>query len=233
MSTRIKEIEKYYFERFSRSYSLPVGEVEHDDAPDFIIKADQSIGLEITNFYLEDGNHLGSEQRQNPIRERVIETAQRIYKENDGRNIELSFGFNLIENENGLAQKIARFVSDLEYPKSGILPISIFAHIPELSFVYFNAQEYENPQWRLVQVHSTPMMNVERLLEIIKEKEEKSKKYKTCDSYWLLVVIDFINRAQDQEIANVVLPKIHSNVFNKILIYKTAYEQILEVFSSE
>ena len=232
MSTRQKEIEKYYFERFSRSYSLPLGEVEHDDAPDFIIKSNQSVGIEITNFYSKDGAHLESEQQQNPIRERIIETAQRIYQENGGRNIELSFGFTTIAKENGLAQKIAAFVSGINQQESGALPISIFAHIPELSFVYFNAQEYEDPQWRLLQVHSTPMMNVERLLEIIKEKEEKSKNYKACDSYWLLVVIDFINRAQDQEITNDPLPKIHSSIFKKILIYKTAYEHILEVISS-
>jgi hypothetical protein len=69
-------------------------------------------------------------------------------------------------------------------------------------------------------------MQAERLLEIIREKE--TKEYKPCDSYWLLVVIDFINPAQDQEITNAVLPTIQSNRFEKIIVYKTVYEQILE-----
>jgi hypothetical protein len=48
------------------------------------------------------------------------------------------------------------------------------------------------------------------------------------DAYWLLIFVDFFNPAQDREI-RIDDPCIHSTVFEKIFVFKTAYNHIVEV----
>jgi hypothetical protein len=43
-------------------------------------------------------------------------------------------------------------------------------------------------------------MSVDQLRKIVAEKELRSTKYRPCRAYWLLVVVDFMDRAQNQEI---------------------------------
>lgn len=72
------------------------------------------------------------------------------------------------------------------------------------------------------------MMSLERLKKIVKEKEGKSQDYRRCDSYWLLVVVEFIDPAQDQEIRIDGLDTLRSEVFGKVLIYRTAFGHVLD-----
>jgi hypothetical protein len=73
-------------------------------------------------------------------------------------------------------------------------------------------------------------MSLERLTDVLRSKEKKAKYYTPCDDYWLLVVVDFINPAQDQEI-RIDNIKLQSGVFEKIIIYKTAFKHLLEITS--
>ena len=68
----------------------------------------------------------------------------------------------------------------------------------------------------------------DRLLEIVRDKENKVRGYKECDVYWLLVVIDFFDRAQDQDIPNDGFEKIETKIFEKVIVYKTIFEHIFE-----
>ena len=72
-------------------------------------------------------------------------------------------------------------------------------------------------------------MSTQGLRRIIEEKEEKSKEYRKCDAYWLLVVVDFMDRAQDQEIHIDNFEKPSSDIFEKIIVYKTVFEHVLEI----
>jgi hypothetical protein len=94
--------------------------------------------------------------------------------------------------------------------------------IPELSFVYLNAK------WRIVQVHDVPIISRNRLIDIIRTKEQRAKKYENCDEYWLLVVVDSVNPAQDQEIRAENFEIIQTNVFEKVIVYKPFFNHILE-----
>ena len=76
--------------------------------------------------------------------------------------------------------------------------------------------------------HDVPLMSLPDLKAIIKLKEMKANQYKTCDAHWLLVIVDFIDAAQDQEIPNDVLETLVSPVFEKIVIYKPQFGQIVE-----
>lgn len=82
--------------------------------------------------------------------------------------------------------------------------------------------------WKLGQGHSFGLMSVDRLREIVRQKEAKVRGYSGCDEYWLLVVVDFINAAQEQEIRVDGLV-IESDVFRRIIIYKPYFEHVVEV----
>ena len=71
-------------------------------------------------------------------------------------------------------------------------------------------------------------MSIARLNEIISEKEAKAQRYAPCDVYWLLIVVDFIDAAQEQEIRIDGLT-VRSDMFQKIIIYKTGFEHIVEL----
>jgi len=71
-------------------------------------------------------------------------------------------------------------------------------------------------------------MSRDRLVEIIKSKERRASQYEKCDAYWLLIVVDFMNSAQDQEIRFDGFDKIQTAVFEKVIVYKTLYGHVLE-----
>lgn len=224
-----QEIEEYYFQQFCLTRGISPDFIQHRDKPDIIIKIDHhTIGVEVTNFYIKDGSDRSSEQRQAPLRETIVQDAQKLYLKNNGKNIEVTFGFNTIKDTKGIAEQIADFVQSIDN-KTGMVAKNTFAHIPELASVYYNATEYEDAQWRAMQVHSPPFLDQVRLKDIIKEKESKAAQYQRCDSFWLLIVIDYINFGQEQHILQLELEKVPSSTFEKIFLYKTGYEQIIEV----
>lgn len=67
------------------------------------------------------------------------------------------------------------------------------------------------------------------LERIIREKESKAADYSPCDDYWLLIIADWMDNAQEQEISVGHL-KIASNIFQKIIVYKPGFEDILVVW---
>jgi hypothetical protein len=230
MSTRDKE--RHCFEKFRKDYRLPDGIVEYGDKPDVILRGERTIGIEITNFFLEEGTLPTSEQVQRRARDEVLFKAQRIYEMKNGRKIKLGFGFNKavpICDRNELAKKIADLATRVETRATGELRRDVFQDIPELSFAYLIADAAEDDRWQVFQVHSTPIMSLEQLKEIIKEKERKAQDYKQCGSYWLLVVVEYIDPAQDQEIRIDGLDALRSEVFEKVLIYRTAFGHVLEM----
>jgi hypothetical protein len=71
------EIERHYFERFRKTYPLPVGAVSYGDKPDVTLTGERTIGIEITRFYLQSGSAPHSEQRQRPLRTAVCRQLRR------------------------------------------------------------------------------------------------------------------------------------------------------------
>lgn len=231
MKKNNSDIERYYFKLFQECYKLPNGTISHGDKPDTIISTGQSIvGIEVTNFYITDGSENNSEQKQAPLRQIVLELAQKKYKEFGCKNIKAHIGFNEITNHKKLAEKIANLMRKFEYFDTGQISQDHYEDITEINFIYINTGEIGNSAWEACQVYSGSFLNIEHLKQVISKKEEKAKDYnKACNEYWLLIVIDFINRGQDQELTNVDIPQIESEVFSKIIIFKTVYNQIIEL----
>ena len=226
-----QEIEQHYFRMFSRDYPLPDGTITHGDKPDVILEGERKIGIEITNLFIDKGELSESEQVQSKARDAVVSEGQRIYLAKSGEQIEFSFGFNKaypIRDRKTLAKKMAELAMDVDGSGTGAISKEIFKEIPELSSVYLNATKYEEARWHVVQVHSGSVMSVQRLQEIVKTKEAKSRSYRRCDAYWLLVVVDFMDAAQDQEIRIDGFKKIDSTIFEKVIVYKTLFGHVFE-----
>lgn len=83
-------------------------------------------------------------------------------------------------------------------------------------------------RFRVTQSHSFGSMSTRRLMEIVNEKEAKAAEYKNCDAYWLLIIVDPLDAAQEQEIGIDGLT-VTSAEFERIILYKPYFEQILEM----
>ncbi len=225
-----QKIERHYFELFRRIYPLPDGQVKYGDKPDVIIDGPKRVGIEVTSFFLKKGELTESEQNQRKIRKDVLKKAHRRYMDEGGK-YEISFSFNKehpIQKGQKLLPKIVEMIRKIEASRTGGISKCFLEDIPELDYVYINPNLYSDPQWRNVQGHTYKgdTMSVTNLEQILRDKEKKAKKYKKCDSFWLFVVIDSFDRAQEQEIPSEQV-KLSSDVYEKIIIYITAPEQVL------
>lgn len=229
--------EQYYFEQFRRYYPLPNGTIEYTDRPDFILHGVRKIGIEITNFFKEDGGLPESEQRQREARDEVVSGAQRLYLENGGRGITLIVSFDegspIGERRQALAERIATLASQIDGRQTGQIGNDLFEAVPELSFVYLIAEDTEHSQWRAQQRYEGSLLSRDKLLAVVETKERKARCYQRCDAYWLVVVVDFMDPAQDQEIRLDGFQKIDSIVFERVLVYKTVFHHILTVTGPE
>jgi hypothetical protein len=222
-----EETEQYYFEDFRKVYRLPDGCVIHGDKPDVIIHGSRRVGIEMTNFFIQDGSLSESEQRQSRYRTDIVAAAQRLYRAGGGKNdIGLQIGFSgdliTLARKRKIPNEIVGLARSIGSRKNGDIEHRLFRATPELSSVYL--VKYENAQWQVSQVQTVGFTSKDRLEAIVRGKEAKANEYQPCDAYWLLIVIDWNDPAQDQEIR---LDRIESNIFEKIIIYKTVLEQVV------
>jgi hypothetical protein len=120
------------------------------------------------------------------------------------------------------AARIDRLPTGPYYPES-------FPDMPEIASIWSSGREWPNPTWvRPGQVYSYEEMSADKLRKIVAEKETKAVEYLPCDAYWLLIVVDWTDAAQDQEITTTGL-KLPSEVFEKIIVYKPGFEDIAEI----
>ena len=226
-----REIERHYFEQFRGVYPLPTGEVSYFDRPDVLIRGDRKVGIEVTNFYLRDGSDPTSEQRQRDLRRCLLEKAHQLYRAESSRGIELTVTFNpgvplTRASCKMLSPQLAAFAAQNEHRPSGPYRDGL---PPEISCVWLSNKDWPNPTWeRRGQVYTVEEMAVPRLLDIVAAKEAKAAEYEPCDAYWLLVVVDWINAAQEQQITS-TNAQLASSVYEKIILYKTTFDEIVEV----
>lgn len=228
-------VEKFHFNLFRDNYSLPPGRIEYGDRPDVVIHGDRKIGIEIARVYKEDGRNPRSEQMQRGDRQKVIEQAERNFLSLGGRKIELHIGFD--QNFPITRNRINHIASDLTKIALEISPIQEsyvlnfpLKETPEVGFLYHNGMDYPNSHWRVQQSYDVPALSVDRVKAIVKEKNEKLSGYVECDAHWLLLIVDFWDPAQDQDIRWPAGESVGRTRFERILIYKTMFTEVIEVF---
>ena len=229
-----RDIERHYFEQFSAAYELPNGTAEYADRPDVLLRGKRTIGIEMTRFYLQPGGSPDSEQKQRPRREAVVSDAHQLHRGVGGKNFELTITFNpdrpiTLARKKILPRELAALAASIGTVNSGPIDVELLEGMPEVCSIYLNSKEYDDAKWSVCQVYSLDLMSAEGLQRIVREKESKAAEYLPCDAYWLLIIVDWRDNAQDQEIS-VESVKIASDVFERIIIYKPGFEDIVEVW---
>jgi hypothetical protein len=227
-----RDRERRYFEEFRTVYGLQ-GVPIYADKPDVILKSDRTIGIEITNFYIECGEDETSEQRQRPRRAKVIADAQDLHRSAGGRRTALTITFDpahpiTVARQRVLPRELADLAHRVDGHEMGQVSSLLFEASPEIERVWFNPQEYGGAKWMDAQVYAPEFLATDVLQEIIRQKEARVVEYSTCDAYWLLVVVEFLDPAQDQEITRGPL-KLPFSVFERIFVYKTITKELIEI----
>jgi hypothetical protein len=217
------KIERHYFERFRQTYSLPNGRIAYGDKPDVKLTGRRKIGIEIRNFFLQPGSDIHSEQRQKPLREAVVAEAYKLYMNAGGQAIGLTFCFDgrfPIEpaRRRSLPKELSILAKKIESQTGDIL--LELDQTPKEIVRLWNAGTYHGAKWTATKVHSVVPMSMDDLESIIREKEAKASGYEGCDAYWLLIVVDGIDAAQEQEV-RIDRPHVDSTIFEKIIVFHT------------
>ena len=224
-------IERHYFEQFRSQYQLPDGEVEYSDRPDVLIRGVRTVGIEIANLHITSGSEQASEQVQRVRRQQVLDRAKILFGAG-GNRIGLSVGFRPeqpIREIEPVARGLAGLVRTAQNLPAGSVNPVLLEPVPEVGFVYKSANEDVDPQWRTIQSYTVPVLSIDRLREVVAEKSEKAEAYQPCDSYWLLLVVDFMDRAQDQELQWAADAQVGQSRFERILLYKPQFAQVVQV----
>ena len=225
-------IERKYFEQFRTHFPLPQGDVEYTDKPDVVLKGDRRVGIEIAHVHLTDGKDPASEQVQMERRKVVLKLAQQQFLATGGRRIELTFSFDPshpIADAKAVAKELATAAVGIADGPAGEVPRAMYAELPQIAFVYHNPREYPDAKWRVAQSYTTPYLAVGRVIELIESKHGKIADYKPCDAFWLLLIVDFFDRAQDQDIRWPETAMPVSSKFERIIIYKPQFGEWTEV----
>lgn len=231
---RAREIERHYFEQFRKHFRLPEGAVIYGDKPDVQVVGAHLLGIEIARLYIASGTDPDSEQVQSARREQVLAQAQKLHQRRGGRSIELNIDFDPAQpilNVPDAAAKLASLADEIQYDafhRDG----NLHGNAEGLRFVYNSGIEYADAKWRNTQSFTVPTVNPERIRAIVDDKTKKVEDYARCDEFWLLLIVDFMDRAQDQELT---LPQdfcLAKGTFERVLLYKPQFAQIVEVPST-
>jgi hypothetical protein len=226
--------EKNHFDSFRDNFKLPPGRIEYGDKPDVVIHGDRKIGIEIARIYKVDGRDPHSEQLQRRDRQKVVEQAERNFLSLGGRKIELNIGFDpnypIARNRiDQIASDLTKIALEISSGQDSCVRNFPLEETPEIGFLYHSGIEYPNSRWCIQQSYDVPTLSVARVKELIKDKIEKMQGYQTCDVYWLLLIVDFWDPAQDQDIRWPAGESVGRTPFERILMYKTMFTDVFEV----
>lgn len=227
-----QQIERFCFEKYTAIRPPPPGKIRYTDKPDVIIDGPRRIGIEVASLYIARGTDSASEQVQRPRRADALSRALAAHLAADRPKFELHVGFNpkhpIID-----AQKLAPVITDLAVKlvgrASGMVPREDFAHIPEIAHVYLNAKEYPDCRWQAQQVHSTTDLSVDSVREAVAKKDVLIPEYQSCDAFELLLVVDFMDPAQDQVLSWSTEVGPIETAFSRVTIFKPQTRELLDV----
>lgn len=226
-------LERAYYQDFAEHCPLaPKGQIEFSDKPDVLITDSDLLGVEVANIYRKDGQDLASEQIQSRLRADVIRQARELYLVGTHPQYEFWFDFDPdvpITNTQELSRRVYDCVVQAAKEQRQYAAYKGFEGCPELRYLNYNGIEYADAQWRPVQSYDVPPLDVKRVLEIVESKAAKAASYQRCDRYWLLLIVEFWDPAQDQHLSWDASTKAAPTPFERIVIYKPATREWLEV----
>ena len=228
---------EYGFETWMAFDDLPETRTDGFSGPDLIADSQHgTIGIELSHVYQKNGTDPKALQNQLPLRKLLIHEANKIFMEKFGvcdRDVHFGFGRDgAIQGSRPrqkLAKELACFVQENIVNEEFGQLIWLDSELLEGCSVFISSKTYEDAKWQECSVHETPVMDFDVLKNKISQKNKKLRHYIPCDQHWLLLVIDFWDSAQDQQLPRAGWPALASTGFDKILIFKTVENECLEL----
>lgn len=222
--------ERLLYDHFASLVEIPKGCLDADgESPDFIIHGDFTLGVEITELYIADGEF--SWQRQAPRRREALRRAQSQYLEAGGPAFDFNFDFDPLPSAVSIdeiaRQALAAAVASVN-GASGILRSDLLEPTPLVRWLYRPESLYANPQWHDMPCHSVPLLDPSNVQRVVNRKGQKLPTYRRCDRHWLVIAADFWNPAQDQELAWPAEVALDRAGFDRIFIVKTSHADYVE-----
>lgn len=234
-----KEKERRLLDAYLSMVPVDGAKIEEGEQPDFVLRGARSIGLEVTEFYIQDGANPASEQRQRERRDDVLAKAKVFYHSSGENRVGVTVGFdpaNPIANRrrsDSLARGLADFVRQIGDDWNGAVPRFRYQQDwPEIGFLYIVPATACWSEWRVQQVYNVGLVDPRQLERIVRAKERKAKAYRPCDALWLLISINWLDPDQDQQIGVEPL-KVPSAVFERIILFNTSGETVDVVVASK
>lgn len=228
-----REIEILCFELYQSQFSVPPGDVRYADKPDVVIEGARRVGFEIASLYREHGANTVSEQVQHPRREEALKLAQAAHVAAGRKNFELHVAFaakHPIADVKSVSAALVSLASRIvDGQPSGFLIRSEFNGTPEIADVYLNPTVYLDSRWRASQVFSVPSLAVSMVRDIVAQKDKLLLQYAPCDEYRLLLVVDFMDSAQDQDLRWPDDEPAVETAFSEVVIFKPQVHERLFV----
>jgi hypothetical protein len=246
-------LEWRYIEGFRAIYPLfPPGILKKGipgQEPDFFIRFDKntSLGIELAQLYRDDGNDLLGVARQSIFQLQLVDMARSLFEANSSNRYRVFVSFKERSgitrlNQPGLAQFLALTVRAAVANHSPIVKDGIqiglsllhpFENTFSLVQIYDRSNSYDF-RWTISNYSSVDPLNEKILFSRISDKEEKLAKglYGHMTQNWLLLCMDFWNHAMDQKIPDALTAPVHSNGFDKIVIFKTIANDYQVIYPS-
>lgn len=239
-----KELEKHYLDQFVKTYhSFPEGSIVPSERPDFIVRqGNRNIGIELCRLYKDSRDDSLSIQAQKSWKANLLKRACELFEKESNEKYRVFISFeertaiqknNIDEISTFISQKIIEKIKSIK-PKEGS-PIILGEwdlqpcnNIVSMIQVY-DFSKYNDYSWTQNNVFNVEVVNSDNLAKIIGEKETLREDYQKCDEMWLLVVIDFWDLAMDQSIPTGFNLKIRNSKFDRIFLFKTIEEEVIEV----
>jgi hypothetical protein len=225
-----REFEEECFRQFSSHYPVPPGTVVHQDKPDVIIDGPRKIGIEIARLYLGNGKDPHSEQVQRRRRDIVVREAQAQYLRSGNENVAITVSFDPnypIDDTTVVAGHLAGLVASNRPKGYGPVTKILLSWIPEVRSLYLRKDP--DHSWLIFQHHTVPVLSVPRVVKTVGEKNRLLAGYEHCDEYWLLLIVDLMDAAQDQDISwPAGAPSLQTN-FQRVIVYKPGFRDCTEV----
>jgi hypothetical protein len=233
-----KQRERQLFELFRAEFGGPQGDIDDSgEKPDLVVSAAISVGVEVTELHVLSGSDPVSWQRQSARRTAAIDLARSQYEQSGGPFFEFHFDLRRpLPSELSVgklaAECLAAAHASLATEGGAISPLVLEGVAPNVRWLYRSPKEYDAPRWTDLTVHAVPQLNVERLQEVVDTKAEKLAGYRHCDEQWLLVVIDFWNAGQDQQLDWPDSAVLRRRGFDRVFVFKTGHVNWIEPASA-
>ncbi|HQT66154.1 MAG TPA: hypothetical protein PLC74_00980 [Acetobacteraceae bacterium] len=218
--------ERQYFGCFRQYSHLPDGQIEYRDKPDVILSGKRKIGIEITHLYRQSGSINESEQRQRPLRERIVELAYTHHIDNGVVPFGLTASFNPehpIDPRN--VEELGQYLADIaKLPNERFSPYidlrSVGHRMPEISTIQRSTSGLLDTKWQIAQVFSVLPTDENTVREIVETKERRVSDYEPCEAYWLVIIVEGMDPGQEQEI-RIDRLTIETSLFEKVILFHT------------